>query len=109
MTPAAEPHEDSSAQMFKDSEAAFAAATEQTVQRDAFGELLARTTENVMALTKIAFDVADVIVRSLRLAGRRIGARYPGSRRPPTRTASRDGTGRDSRRESRARRHRAKY
>jgi hypothetical protein len=57
--------------MFKDGEAAFAAATEQTVQRDAFGELLARTTENVMALTKIAFDVADVIVRSLRLAGRR--------------------------------------
>jgi hypothetical protein len=70
MTPAAEPHEDSISQLIKESQAAFAAATEQTVQRDAFGELLARATENVMAVTKIAFDVADLIVRNLRLAGR---------------------------------------
>jgi hypothetical protein len=70
MTPATEPHEDSIDQLFKDSQAAFAAAAERIVRRDAFGELLARTTENVMALTKIAFDVADLIVRNLRLAGR---------------------------------------
>jgi hypothetical protein len=70
MTSAAEPHEDSISGLFKESEAAFAAATEKTVQRDAFGELLARATENVMGVTKIAFDVADLIVRNLRLAGR---------------------------------------
>ena len=70
MTPAAEPHEDSIRQLFKESQDAFAAATEQTVQREAFGELLARATENVMGVTKIAFDVADLIVRNLRLAGR---------------------------------------
>ena len=70
MTSAAEPHEDSISALFKESEAAFAAATEKTVQRDAFGELLARATENVMGVTKIAFDIADLIVRNLRVAGR---------------------------------------
>jgi hypothetical protein len=70
MTPAAKPHEDSISQLLKEGQAAFAAAIEQTVQRDAFGELLARATENVMGVTKIAFDVADLIVRNLRLAGR---------------------------------------
>jgi hypothetical protein len=61
---------DSVTRLLREGEAAFAAATEQTVQRDAFGELLARATENVMAVTKIAFDVGDLIVRNLRLAGR---------------------------------------
>jgi len=56
--------------MFREGEAAFAKLTEQLVRREAFGEVLARTTENVMALTKIAFDVGDTVVRSLRLAGR---------------------------------------
>jgi len=66
MTPAAEPQQDSVSKLFKDSQAAFAAALEQTVQREAFGELLARATENVMAVTKIAFDVADLIVLGTR-------------------------------------------
>jgi hypothetical protein len=70
MTPAAQPQEDPVRRLFKESEAALSAATEQTVQRDAFGELLARTTENVMAVVKIGFDVGDLIVRNLRLAGR---------------------------------------
>jgi methyl-accepting chemotaxis protein len=38
--------------------------------RDAFAELLARTTENVVALTKIGFDMGDLTVRNLRMAGR---------------------------------------
>jgi hypothetical protein len=63
-------HEDPLGRIFKDSETAFAAALEQSVQGDAFGELLARTTENAMAVTKLAFGVADAIVRNLRLAGR---------------------------------------
>jgi outer membrane murein-binding lipoprotein Lpp len=58
------------AEMFRESEAAFATLTEQLVRREAFGEVLAWTTENLMALTRIVFDVGDTIVRSLRLAGR---------------------------------------
>ena len=44
---------------------------EQLVQRNAFGELLAMATENVVALAKIGADVGDLAVRNLRLAGRR--------------------------------------
>lgn len=70
MASAAQPQEDPVRRLFKETEAALSAASEQTVQRDAFGELLARATENVMAVTKIGCDVADLIVRNLRLAGR---------------------------------------
>jgi hypothetical protein len=51
-------------------ESATAAATEQMVQRQAFGELLARMTENVVALTRIGFDTMDLFVRNTRVAGR---------------------------------------
>jgi hypothetical protein len=47
-----------------------AKAAEQLVRSDAFGEILARVTQNVMGLTKIGFDVLDLTVRNLRLAGR---------------------------------------
>ena len=47
-----------------------AEATEQLVHSNAFGELLARSTENVMGLTKIGFDMADLVVRNLRIAGK---------------------------------------
>jgi hypothetical protein len=47
-----------------------AKAFERLVAGDAFGELLARTTENVVGLTKIGFDVGDLVVRNLRIAGR---------------------------------------
>jgi 5'-deoxynucleotidase YfbR-like HD superfamily hydrolase len=52
-------------------EARTAKAAERLVSRDSFGELLARTTENAMAMTKIGFDAMDLVVRNLRLAGRR--------------------------------------
>src|SRR3954451_9876610 len=45
-------------------------AAEQLVHSNAFGELLARTTENVMGLTKIGFGMADLVVRNLRIAGK---------------------------------------
>jgi hypothetical protein len=45
-------------------------AMEELVHRDAFGEILARVTENVMGLTKIGFGVLDMTVRNLRIAGR---------------------------------------
>jgi hypothetical protein len=55
-----------------------AKAAEELVQGNAFGEMLARVTQNVMGLTKIGFDVMDLTVRNLRLAGRpditRLGA-----------------------------------
>jgi hypothetical protein len=55
----------------EEAEARAAKAAEELVARDSFGELLARMTENVMAMTKIGFDAMDLFVRNLRLAGRR--------------------------------------
>src|SRR3954452_9856207 len=57
-------------QLFGMAEKQTAAAMEELVHRDSFGELLARVTENVMGLTRIGFDVLDLTVRNLRLAGR---------------------------------------
>src|SRR3954464_14874715 len=56
--------------LFGDAEKRTAAAMEELVHRDAFGEILARVTENGMGLTRIGFDVLDLTVRNLRLAGR---------------------------------------
>jgi hypothetical protein len=56
--------------LFGQAEKSTAAAMEQLVRRDAFGEVLARVTENVMGLTRIGFDVLDLTVRNLRIAGR---------------------------------------
>jgi hypothetical protein len=57
-------------ELFGQAEKQTAAAVEQLVHRDSFGELLARVTENVMGLTRIGFDVLDLTVRNLRIAGR---------------------------------------
>jgi hypothetical protein len=56
--------------LYEDSENRTAKAFEELVARDSFGELLARMTENVVALTKIGTDVFDLVLRNLRLAGR---------------------------------------
>ena len=57
--------------LYEDAEKRTANAMEDLVKRDAFGELLARATENILAVTRIGNDVADLVVRNLRLAGRR--------------------------------------
>jgi hypothetical protein len=57
--------------LYEDAEKRTAAAMEGLVKRDAFGELLARTTENILALTRMGNDAADLVVRNLRIAGRR--------------------------------------
>jgi len=57
--------------LYDDAEARTASAMERLVARESFGELLAMTTENVLAVTKIGVDLADLVVRNLRLAGRR--------------------------------------
>ena len=61
--------------LYEESETRTAEAFEQLVKRDSFGELLARTTENVVGVTKIATDTFDLILRNLRLAGRRLPVR----------------------------------
>ena len=47
-----------------------ARAMEQLVAGEAFGELLTRVTENVVAVTKLSSDVGDLVLRNLRVAGR---------------------------------------
>jgi hypothetical protein len=56
--------------LYEESENRTAKAFEELVARDSFGELLARMTENVVALTRIGTDVFDLVLRNLRLAGR---------------------------------------
>jgi hypothetical protein len=48
-----------------------AQAMEKLVARPAFGVLLAQMSENVLALSKIASDSADLALANLRIAGRR--------------------------------------
>ena len=55
----------------EEAETRTARAMEQLVARESFGELLARMTENVLAVAKLGNDAADLVVRNLRLAGRR--------------------------------------
>jgi hypothetical protein len=62
-------------QALEDAERRTAGAMEQVVHSNAFGELLARSTENVMGLTRIGFDTFDLVIRNLRLAGRKDVAR----------------------------------
>src|SRR3712207_8169343 len=57
--------------LFRSAEARTARAMEELVGRDSFGELLARMTENVVALTRLSSDFYDLWLRNLRLAGRR--------------------------------------
>jgi hypothetical protein len=56
--------------LYEEAETRTARAFENLVSRDSFGELLARLTENTVAMTKIATDVFDLMLRNLRLAGR---------------------------------------
>ncbi len=56
--------------LYEDTEAKLAGAAEELVGTDSFGELLARLTGNVMALTRIGNDLLDLAVRNLRVAGR---------------------------------------
>jgi hypothetical protein len=56
--------------LYEDAEARTATAVEELVGRPSFGELLARVTENVVAVTRITGDALDLLVRNLRLAGR---------------------------------------
>lgn len=56
---------------YEQAESQAARAWEEVVGRESFAELLARLTENVMGVTRIGNDAFDLLVRNLRLAGRR--------------------------------------
>jgi BMFP domain-containing protein YqiC len=56
--------------LYEDAETRTAKALEQLVASQGFGELLARMTENLVALSKVGSDVADLLLRNLRIAGR---------------------------------------
>ena len=56
--------------LYEEAESRTARAMEDLVARDSFGELLARTTENVVALTRMSSDAYDLVLRNMRLAGR---------------------------------------
>ena len=57
--------------LYEEAESATGGAMERLVSRKAFGELLGMTAENTVALMKLWADGADLVVRNLRLAGRR--------------------------------------
>ena len=56
--------------LYDDAEARTTKAFDELVSRPSFGEVLARVTENMVALTRISNDAFDLVVRNLRLAGR---------------------------------------
>jgi hypothetical protein len=56
--------------LYEDAESRAAKAFEEAVSKPSFGALMARSAENVAALTRIGSDLADLVLRNLRLAGR---------------------------------------
>ena len=56
--------------LYEDIESRTAKAFEEAVSTPSFGGLLARSAENVAALTRMGGDLADLVLRNLRVAGR---------------------------------------
>jgi hypothetical protein len=56
--------------LYENAESSAAKAFEEAVSKPSFGALLAHSAENVAALSRIGSDVADLVLRNLRLAGR---------------------------------------
>jgi hypothetical protein len=76
MTGVSEPNGDVSPgpdlrRFLEEAESSLAQALEKMVAGPTFGLLLAQTAENMVALSKIARDSADLAVSNLRIAGRR--------------------------------------
>jgi hypothetical protein len=62
--------EDEVRALYEQAESRTARAFEEFVSKPSFGVLLARSAENVAALSRIGADFADLVLRNLRLAGR---------------------------------------
>ncbi|MBV9818332.1 MAG: hypothetical protein JOZ07_08305 [Solirubrobacterales bacterium] len=56
--------------LYEEAESAAAKAFEEAVGKPSFGALLARSAENAAALARIGSDVADLVIRNMRIAGR---------------------------------------
>jgi hypothetical protein len=56
--------------LYEQGESRTAKAFEQVVNTGSFGSVLARSAENVAALSRIGSDMADLVIRNLRVAGR---------------------------------------
>jgi hypothetical protein len=56
--------------LYEQAESETAKALEQAVAQPSFGRLLALSAENAAAVTRIGSDIADLILRNLRIAGR---------------------------------------
>jgi hypothetical protein len=56
--------------LFEETESRTASALEELVSKPSFGALMARSAENFAAVTRIGSDIADLVLRNLRLAGR---------------------------------------
>lgn len=56
--------------LYEQAESSAAKAFEEFVSKPSFGSLLARSAENAAALSRIGGDMADLVLRNLRLAGR---------------------------------------
>lgn len=56
--------------LYEQTESRTAQAFEELVSKPSFGVLLARSAENIAAITRIGSDLADLVLRNLRVAGR---------------------------------------
>jgi hypothetical protein len=56
--------------LYENAESRAAKAFEEAVSKPSFGAVLAHSAENVAALSRIGSDVADLVLRNLRIAGR---------------------------------------
>lgn len=62
--------EDQVRALYEQAESRTAKAFDEVVAKPSFGWLLARSAENVAALSRIGADTADLVWRNLRIAGR---------------------------------------
>ncbi len=56
--------------IYEQAESRTAKALEELVSKPSFGRLMAVSAENVAAISRIGSDIADLVLRNLRLAGR---------------------------------------
>jgi hypothetical protein len=56
--------------LYEQAESGTAKALEELVSKPSFGRLMATAAENVASLSRIGSDLADLVLRNLRLAGR---------------------------------------
>jgi hypothetical protein len=64
------PNDDQVRALYEQMESSSAKAFDEFVSKPSFGSVLARSAENVAALSRIGSDFADLVLRNVRVAGR---------------------------------------